>query len=89
MNKRTPNLSTYSVALAFVPWLFAFFAELLTPAIATIVVPLVYLSCFASIVVAIIAIWRKGVQSTRLAQIALAINLLFILTVIYTLSRIS
>ncbi len=85
MNKRTPNLSTYSLVLAVVPWLYAFFAELLTPAIATIVVPLVYLSCFASIFLAIIAIRRKGEQSIRLAQIALAINLLFTLTVIYSL----
>ena len=76
MNKRILNLSTYSVVLAVLPWFYAIFAELLTPAIATVAAPLAYLSCFASIVVAIIVIRRKGVQSIRLAQIALAINLL-------------
>jgi hypothetical protein len=43
------------------------------------------LSCFASIVVAIIVIRRKGEQSIRLAQSALALNLLFILVVSFSL----
>ena len=84
MNKRKLNLSTYSVVLAVIPWLYPIFAELLTLAIATVIAPLAYLSCLASIVVAIIAIRKKGEQKIRLAQIALAINLLFILVVIFS-----
>lgn len=84
MDKRTLSLSVYSLVLAVIPWLYAVFAELLTPVIATVAVPLAYLSCFASIVVAIISIKRKAEQSIRLAQIALAINLLFILAVIFS-----
>ncbi|HBG78257.1 MAG TPA: hypothetical protein DDW84_05325 [Phycisphaerales bacterium] len=85
MNKRILNLSTYSVVLAVVPWFYAIFAEFLTPAITTIVASLAYLSCFASIVVAVIVIKRKDKQSVRLAQIALALNLLFILVVVFSL----
>jgi hypothetical protein len=85
MIKRTPNLSTYSVVLAVIPWFYAIFAEFLAPAIAIIVASLAYLSCFASVVVAIIVIRRKGEQSIRWAQIALALNILFILVVIFSL----
>jgi hypothetical protein len=71
--------------LAVIPWFYAIFAEFLKPAIATIVVPLAYLSCFASIVAAIIVIRKKVTQNIRMAQLALALNLLFLLVVIFSL----
>ena len=83
-HKRILNLSIYSAVLAVVPWCYAIFAELLTPAISTIVATSAYLSCFASIVAAIIVI-RKSEQSIRLSQVVLALNLLFILVVIFSL----
>jgi len=85
MDRKSLNLPVYSIALSVVPWLFAIFAELLTPATAMVVVPLAYLSCFASIVLAVIAIRRKTKQNIRLAQIAVVANVLFVLAVIVSL----
>jgi hypothetical protein len=48
-----------------------------------IVVCLGYLSCFASIILAVIAIRRKTKKNIRLAQIALVSDVLFVLAVIY------
>ncbi|MGB8227071.1 MAG: hypothetical protein WCE45_09470 [Sedimentisphaerales bacterium] len=85
MNKKILNLSTYSLISGIIPWLYAIFAELLIPAITMIAAPLAYLSSFASIIMAIIAIRKKTEQDIRLAQIALASNILFILVVIFSL----
>ena len=85
MSKKILNFSTYPLLLAVIPWLYFIFAELLTPAAATIVVPLVYLAYFASIVLAVMVIRRKGPQTIRCAQIALALDILFLLLVVLTM----
>jgi len=82
MNKRASNLPVYSLALSVVPWL-SLIAEFLPQTAAMIVVCLGYLSCFASIILAIIAIRRKTEKNIRLAQIALVLNIVFISAVIY------
>lgn len=78
MNKRILNLSACSLMLSIVPWLYAIFAELMVPVVAMIMVSLAYLSCFASIIMAIIVIRKKAGQNILLAQIALVLNILFI-----------
>jgi len=83
MDKKSSSLPAYSIALSVVTWLSFIFAELLPQAIARIVVPLAYLSCFASIISAVIAIRRKTEKNIRLAQIALVLNVLFVSAMIY------
>jgi glucan phosphoethanolaminetransferase (alkaline phosphatase superfamily) len=87
MDRKSSNLPVYSLALSVVPWIFAVFAEFLPQAIGTIMVPLAYLSCFASIILAVIAIRRKTEQNIRLAKIAVVLNILFLLAMIYLFIR--
>lgn len=82
MDKKSSSLPAYSIALSVVSWL-SLIAEFLPQATATIVVCLGYLSCFASIILAIIAIRRKTEKNIRLAQIALVLNVLFVSAMIY------
>jgi hypothetical protein len=82
MDKKSSSLPVYSIALSIVPWL-TLIAEFLPQATAMVVVCSGYLSCFASIILAIIAIRRKTEQNIRLAQIALVLDVLFVLAVLY------
>jgi len=83
MDRKSLNLPVYSLELSIVTWIFAILAEFLPQATGTIVVCLGYLSCFASIILAVIAIRRKNERDIRLAQIALVLDVLFVLAMIY------
>lgn len=73
------NLSSYSLVLAGIPWFYAIFAELLIPAVVRVLAPLAYLCLAASILLALIVIFRKSVQgSVRTAWIALVLDGLYI-----------
>ena len=87
MDRKSLNLPVYSIVLSVVTWLFAIFAELLPQTTGTIVVYLAYLSCFASIILAVIAIRRKTGQNIRLAKIAVVLDALFVLAMLYLFIR--
>jgi len=89
VDRKSSNLPVYSLALSIVTWIFAILAEFLPQATGTIVVYLTYLSCFASIILAVIAIRRKNERDIRLAQIALVLDVLFVLAMIYLFIRLA
>jgi len=87
MDRKSLNLPVYSLALSVVTWLFAIFAEFLPQTTGTIVVYLAYLSCFSSMILAVIAIRRKTGQNIRLAKIAVVLDALFVLAMLYLFIR--